>query len=80
MMGYTIEYRGDSNDAYVVGNLAEARAAAEEAEGSLIITLTERDGWHYADDAQGDYWGSGSTQEAALRYLYGAVLHAAQQA
>ena len=80
MMGYEIEYRGASDDAYVVGNLAEARAAAEEVEGSLTITLTEMDGWHYADEAGGNYWGSGSTQEAALRHLYGAVLHAAQEA
>lgn len=74
-MSYSIEYRGDASDAYIVGNLAEARSDADRAEGApLDVRVTVRDGWYSAEGADGNYWGSGSTEEAALRYLIGAVL------
>lgn len=76
MMDYSIEYPWDADgDAYVVGNLLAAHRDAEKAlGGALAITGTERDGWHYVECAEGDYWGSGSTEEAALRHMFGAML------
>lgn len=72
---YRIEYRGESDDAYVVGDLTEALAAAERSEGvPLDVRTTAQGGGYLAEDADGNYWGAGPTEDDALRFLVGAVL------
>lgn len=73
-MSYTIEHRGEAGDPYIVGDLHPALERARELEGEgWDFTVTEEAGWFLADDG-GDHWGSGSTAEAATRYIVGAVL------